>query len=51
MMFSEQAQGAREVLLVLIGSLGTAWNTILAYYFGSTAGGKLKSELLAKNNA
>lgn len=49
MMFSEQAQGAREVLLVLIGSLGTAWTTIMAYYFGSTAGGKLKSELLAKS--
>lgn len=51
MMFNEQAQDAREVLLVLVGSLGTAWTNIMAYYFGSTAGGKLKSELLAKTSA
>lgn len=39
---------SREPLLVLVGSLGTAWTQIIAYYFGSTAGGKLKSDLLAQ---
>lgn len=39
---------SREPLLVLVGTLGTAWTQVISYYFGSTAGGKLKSELLAK---
>lgn len=40
---------SREPLLVLVGTLGTAWTQVISYFFGSTAGGKLKSELLAKS--
>lgn len=39
---------SREPLLVMVGSLGTAWTQIVSYYFGSTAGGQRKSDLLAK---
>lgn len=41
-------EGSREPLYILLGSLGTAWTQIIAYYFGSTAGGQKKSELLAQ---
>lgn len=39
-----------EPLMLMLGSLGTAWGSIIAFYFGSTHGGQVKTQLLAQSS-
>jgi hypothetical protein len=38
----------RDLMNVILGALGTAWVSIIGYYFGTSAGSARKTELLAK---
>lgn len=37
-----------DVMLVLVGSLGTAWTGIVSYYYGSSAGSAAKTDAINK---
>ena len=39
-------ESGKEAILLLVGSLGTAWTGVMAFYFGSSAGSKQKTEAL-----
>ncbi len=39
---------SRDLVNIMLGSLGTAWVCVVQYYFGSSAGSDRKTELLAR---
>ena len=50
MLHKEPPAGSRDVLNIMLGSLGTAWITAVAYYYGSSAGSVRKDSLLHQSS-
>ena len=54
MMYESPPPASRDILNIMIGSLGTGFITMLSYYFGSSAGSANKDKtidsVLSKNN-
>jgi hypothetical protein len=48
MMLLGRVDSNNPPILMMLGSLGTAWTGIIAYYFGSSAGSQAKTDLLSK---
>jgi hypothetical protein len=49
MMMIGKVDGNNPTILMMLGSLSTAWTGIVAYYFGSSAGSQAKTDLLSKS--
>ncbi len=48
MMLTGKVDSSNPALMMMLGSLGTAWTGIIAYSFGSSAGSQAKTDLLSK---
>lgn len=48
MLLQSPPAASKDILNVMLGSLGTAWVAIVSYYFGSSAGSARKTDLLAQ---
>lgn len=48
MLLREVPASSKDVLNIMLGSLGTAWIQVMAYYFGSSSGSEKKTAIMAK---
>lgn len=46
LMKREPPAGSRDILNIMLGSLGSAWIGVVTYFFGSSAGSDRKTEIL-----
>lgn len=46
LMKQEPPTGSRDILNIMLGSLGSAWIGVVTYYFGSSSGSARKTEIM-----
>ena len=51
MMFGWLKTSDSQALLLLLGSLATAWTGVMGFWFGTTAGSQKKTEIIAQADA
>jgi len=51
MMLMGRVDSNNPAILMMLGSLGTAWGGIVSYYFGSSASSAAKTEMLSRGAA
>jgi hypothetical protein len=49
MLMTGKIMPGSEALMIMLGSLGTAWTGIIAFYFGSSAGSQAKDAMMQKS--
>lgn len=47
--FHDTPTTSHDIVMTMVGVLGTAFASIISYYFGSSAGSSKKTDIMAKN--
>jgi hypothetical protein len=49
LLFFNKVDASNNALMIMLGSLGTAWTGVIGFYFGSSHGSQIKDQLLYKS--